>query len=205
MEENNRVLLVGTVSEDLTFSHEFYGEKFFNLMVATKRTSGAMDLVPVLVSERAVNSNDSYYGKTVQIMGGYRSRNTDKGNLELNVFANSFEVVADDTKHINEIYLEGLICKTPVFRTTPLGRHISEILVAVNRRYNKSDYIPCITWGRNACFASRLDIGAKIAIEGRIQSREYKKVVDGAEISKVAYEISIGWLHIIENGKGESE
>lgn len=205
MEENNRVLLVGTVSEDLTFSHEVYGEKFFSLMVATKRTSGAMDLVPVLVSERAVNSNDSYYGKTVQIMGEYRSRNTDKGNLELNVFANSFEVVADDTKHINEIYLEGFICKTPVFRTTPLGRHISEILVAVNRRYNKSDYIPCITWGRNACFASKLEVSNKIAIEGRIQSREYKKVVDGAEISKVAYEISIGWLHIIENGKGESE
>lgn len=205
MEENNRVLLVGTVNEDLTFSHETCGEKFFNLIVATRRTSGVMDLVPVLVSEKVVDANDFYYGKTVQIMGEYRSRNTEKGNLTLNVFANSFEVVADDTEHINEIYLEGFICKTPVFRTTPLGRQISELLVAVNRRYNKSDYIPCITWGRNACFASRLDIGAKIAIEGRIQSREYKKVVDGNEVFKTAYEISIGWLHIIENGKGESE
>lgn len=205
MEENNRVLLVGTVNEDLTFSHEIYGVKFFGLSVATRRSSGAMDLVPVLVSEKLVNANNSYYGKTVQIMGEYRSRNTEKGNLELNVFANSFEVVADDTEHINEIYLEGFICKTPVFRTTPLGRHISEILVAVNRRYYKSDYIPCITWGKNACFASRLNIGAKIAIEGRIQSREYRKVVDGVETMRIAYEISIGWLHIIENGKGESE
>lgn len=205
MEENNRVLLVGTVNEDLTFSHEIYGEKFFSLIVATARTSGAMDLVPVLVSEKVVDVNDSYYGKTVQIMGEYRSRNTEKGNLALNVFANSFEVVADDTEHINEIYLEGFICKTPVFRTTPLGRQISELLVAVNRRYNKSDYIPCITWGRNASFASRFDIGTKIAIEGRIQSREYKKTVDGVETMRIAYEISIGWLHIMENGKGDSE
>lgn len=204
MEENNRVLLVGTVNEDLTFSHEIYGVKFFGLSVATRRSSGAMDLVPVLVSEKLLNANDSYYGKTVQIMGEYRSRNTEKGNLELNVFANSFEVVADDTEHINEIYLEGFVCKTPVFRTTPLGRHISEILVAVNRRYYKSDYIPCITWGRNASFASRLEVGNKIAIEGRIQSREYKKVVDEIETVKIAYEISIGWLHIIENGKGEN-
>ena len=205
MEENNRVLLVGTVNEDLTFSHEIYGEKFYGLSVATRRTSGAMDRVPVLVSEKLVNENDSYYGKTVQIMGEYRSRNTEKGNLTLNVFANSFEVVADDTEHINEIYLEGFICKTPVFRTTPLGRQISELLVAVNRRYNKSDYIPCITWGRNASFASRFDIGTKIAIEGRIQSREYKKVVDGNEVFKTAYEISIGWLQDITNGKGDSE
>lgn len=205
MEENNRVLLVGTVSDDLTFSHEIYGEKFFGLIVATRRTSGVMDLVPVLVSEKLLNANDSYYGKTVQIMGEYRSRNTANRKLCLNVFANSFELVKSDAEHINEIYLEGFICKKPNLRITPLGRHICEILLAVNRRYNRSDYIPCISWGINAQFVSNAPIGTKIVAEGRIQSREYKKVIGETEEVKVAYEISIGWLQDITNGKGDSE
>lgn len=196
MEENNRVLLVGTVSEDFVLDHEIYGEKFYSLMIATKRASGAIDFIPVLVSERLFDVNESYYGKTVQIMGEYRSRNSEDRKLRLNVFANSFEVVSCDAKHINEIYMEGFICKEPKYRITPLGRQIAEIILAVNRRYDKSDYLPCIAWGRNASFVSRAEVGTKLAIEGRIQSREYKKVIDGKEEYRVAYEISVGWLQV---------
>lgn len=196
MEENNRVLLVGTVSEDFVFDHEVFGEKFYRLMVGTKRTSEVMDFIPVLASEKLVDVSENYYGKTVQIMGEYRSHNNEDRKLRLTVFANVLEVVEDHREHINEIYLEGFICKKPVYRTTPLGRHISEILLAVNRRYNRSDYIPCIAWGRNASFISRAEVGTKLAIEGRIQSREYKKVIDGKEEYKVAYEISVGWLQV---------
>lgn len=197
MEENNRVLLVGTVGEDFVLDHEVFGEKFYRLMVGTKRTSEVMDFIPVLVSEKLVDVNESYYGKTVQIMGEYRSHNNEDRKLRLTVFANVLEVVEDHREHINEIYLEGFICKKPVYRTTPLGRHISEILLAVNRRYNRSDYIPCIAWGRNASLASRLEVGTKICAEGRIQSRQYKKTIGEKTEFRTAYEISIGWLNVI--------
>ena len=193
MEENNRVLLVGTVTEEPVLDHEILGEKFYKTFVASDRKSGTADVIPVLISEKLIQPIP-YLGSTVQVMGEYRSRNTANRKLCLNVFANSFELVKSDAEHINEIYLEGFICKKPNLRITPLGRHICEILLAVNRRYNRSDYIPCISWGRNAQFVSNAPIGTKIVAEGRIQSREYKKVVGETEEIKVAYEISIGWL-----------
>ena len=195
MEESNRVLLVGTVTEELVLDHEILGEKFYRTFVESDRKSGTVDVIPVLISEKLIQPI-SYLGSTVQVIGEYRSRNTANRKLCLNVFANSFELVESDAEHINEIYLEGFICKEPKLRKTPLGRHIGEILLAVNRRYNKSDYIPCITWGRNAQFVSKAPIGTKIIAEGRIQSREYRKVIDVVETVKIAYEISIGWLQV---------
>lgn len=195
MDENNRVLLVGTVNGNFEFDHENYGEKFFRGFVETKRTSDVVDKIPVLVSEKLIDSAVSYDGKTVKIMGEYRSFNYDR-KLHLNVFANTLDIVDCEHPHINEVYIEGFICKTPVYRQTPKGRFITELIVAINRRYGKSDYLPCIAWGRNAGLASRFEVGTKIAAEGRIQSRQYKKVVGEESEEKVAYEISISWLDI---------
>lgn len=194
---NNEVELTGTVDSELKFSHEVYGEGFYSFTVKVMRLSDISDLINVTISERLLQNIVLNIGDTVSITGQFRSYNnyTESGNkLILTVFARDICVNPQEVnfKNPNHIFLNGFLCKKPVYRTTPFGREITDILIAVNRAYNKSDYIPCIAWGRNARFAGNLEVGENIKIWGRIQSREYQKRISETEtVTKTAYEISI--------------
>jgi len=196
--ENNFVTLGGVVSSTLEESHEIYGEKFYRFYIEVDRLSGMTDKIPVIISERLIDVSDFGIGKLIKIHGQYRSYNqvteTGKSKLILSVFVKDIETenLDEKTRMINELILIGCMCKPPIYRKTPLGRDIADILVAVNRAYNKSDYIPCILWGRNAKFCQNLGIGTNIKLEGRIQAREYeKKYEDGTAEKRVAYEVSV--------------
>lgn len=198
--ENNRVVVIGKIISEFTFSHEVFGEGFYTVNVSVNRLSDQVDVIPLLISERLINVKENYIGRTVEAAGQFRSYNRHDGvknKLVLSVFVREItfrEEFTDYTK-TNQIYLDGFICKAPIYRKTPLGREIADLLVAVNRPYGKSDYIPCIAWGRNARFASGFEIGTHIRLWGRIQSREYSKKFGENEIEKrVAYEISINKL-----------
>lgn len=201
--ENNKVTLTGRIEEDPVFSHDFYGENFYTFKLVTDRLSETSDRIPVILSEKFLYTNDLSAGNTVEVTGQFRSYNnyTDIGNrLVLSVFARNITPVssADEAENPNTIQLTGYICKAPVYRTTPFGREITDLLIAVNRAYNKSDYIPCIAWGLNAKYASVLSVGEKLRLTGRIQSREYKKKYDDETIeTKTAYEVSISRLESI--------
>ena len=194
---NNDVELTGVVDSELKFSHEVYGEGFYSFMVKVMRLSDISDLINVTVSERLLQNLVLKPGDTVSISGQFRSYNnyTESGNrLILTVFARDIAINPEEAnlKNPNYIYLNGFLCKKPVYRTTPFGREITDILIAVNRAYNKSDYIPCIAWGRNARFAGSLEVGENIKIWGRIQSRDYQKRISETEtVTKTAYEISV--------------
>lgn len=195
--ENNRVFINGEIISDAVFSHEVYGEGFYEMTVAVKRLSGSFDELPVTVSERLIEEKSLKRGAEIKAYGQFRSYNKlvdGKSKLMLTVFVK--EVVENvEVKNPNEIVLIGHICKPPVYRTTPFNREIADILVAVNRSYNKSDYIPCIAWGRNARFAKTLAVGDKIAVTGRVQSREYQKKISEDEVKTLtAYEVSISKL-----------
>ncbi|MDR3239752.1 MAG: single-stranded DNA-binding protein [Clostridiales bacterium] len=195
---NNSASIVGRIASGFTFSHEVYGEGFFTFFAEVLRLSETSDILPVTISERLLEADHFEEGTLVHITGQIRSYNNyvevDKKNkLVLTVFARDIESLENDVNlNPNEIILNGFICKAPVYRTTPFGREIADLLLAVNRSYNKSDYIPCIAWGRNARFAGRLKIGDRICIYGRMQSRGYqKKKDDGQILEKIAYEVSI--------------
>lgn len=196
--ENNQILLTGTIATPFSFSHESHGEKFYITYLSVMRFSGNQDLIPVMVSDRLTDTTKDLTGEWARVEGSYRSQNFDangKRKLVLNAFAASFDVSGDFEKDDeNDVYLEGFVCKPPVYRVTPLGREIADLLIAVNRPYGKSDYIPCIFWGRNARFASTCDVGTKLIVYGRIQSREYTKYVgEGVEHEiRTAYEVSAG-------------
>ncbi len=197
--ENNKVIIAGTVASVPEFSHEVYEEMFYTFMLDTPRLSEAHDTVKVTISEKFLMGNGLHLGDNVLIHGQFRSYNnfTNVGNrLVLTVFVKSIEDFGDrDETSMNSIYLNGYICKKPVYRTTPFGREIADILLAVNRSYNKSDYIPCIAWGRNAKFAERLNVGDNVVVKGRIQSREYQKRISETEVeSKTAFEVSVSRL-----------
>lgn len=196
---NNNAILAGIVSSELSCSHEVYGEVFYNFVLNIPRLSGNSDNIVITASEQFLHSNKCNVGNNIYISGQFRSYNnySQGGNrLILTVFAKDIEC-ADGDCYINEIILNGFICKPPIYRTTPFGREITDLLVAVNRTYNKSDYIPCIAWGRNAKFAGTLCVGDKIMINGRIQSREYQKKIDETlVVTKTAYEISISKISI---------
>ncbi len=199
---NNEVELCGVVDSELSFSHEVYGEGFYQFFLNVPRLSDISDRVNITISERLLQDVNINMGETVCVSGQFRSYNnySDSGNrLILTVFARDIDANPTDaaTRNPNHIFLNGFLCKKPVYRTTPFGREITDILVAVNRAYNKSDYIPCIAWGRNARFSSTLDIGENIKIRGRIQSREYQKKIDEDNIiTKTAYEISISKMEV---------
>lgn len=203
-EKNNRVFISGEIVTKAEFSHEVYGEGFYEMNVLVKRLSGQGDVLPVTVSERLITDKDLKVGVTINALGQFRSYNKlvdGKSKLMLTVFIRE---LVDETyvKNPNSIVLTGYICKPPVYRTTPFNREIADILIAVNRSYNKSDYIPCIAWGRNARFAKNLAVGEKIAVSGRIQSREYqKKVTDDDVRTLTAYEVSISKLAAYENAE----
>ncbi len=194
--ENNVITLVGTIVSEKQFSHEVYGEGFYTFNLEVPRLSENSDIIPVTASERILE--DSFkVGKKVIIDGQFRSYNnyeSMKNKLVLTVFVKDIRAVEaeDENLNPNEIILDGFICKKPIYRTTPFGREIADILLAVNRAYNKSDYIPCIAWGRNARFCQNMQVGEKIKIWGRIQSRLYeKKFEDGTSETRRAYEVSI--------------
>ncbi|SHJ61204.1 Single-stranded DNA-binding protein [Clostridium amylolyticum] len=192
---NNKIYLEGTVVSKLSFSHEMYGEGFYTFDMEVMRLSDTKDMLNITVSERIITDVDLTIGNDIIVEGQLRSYNkfVDGANkLILTVFARNIEPCLEKSKNPNEIFLDGYICKEPVYRTTPFGREISDVLLAVNRAYNKSDYIPTIAWGRNSRFCQTLSVGDNIRVWGRLQSREYqKKVSDTEVIRKVAYEVSI--------------
>lgn len=207
---NNQVNLIGKIYSTFDFSHEVYGEGFYNFVVEISRLSDNSDKIPVMVSERLLDVTQDMRGQFVELQGQFRSYNRQidgKNRLVLTVFAREVNILNEDEikRNPNYIYLDGYICKPPMYRTTPFGREITDILLAVNRPYNKSDYIPSICWGRNARFAEKFTVGDRIKIWGRIQSREYqKKVSETDSISKIAYEVSISKIEKYEE-EGESE
>ncbi len=202
--ENNQAKAIGKVNSDISFSHEIYGEGFYKFILKVARLSDVVDFIPVTISERLLDNLNLQLGDHIEVNGQFRSYNNynnynNENKLLLILFAREIRLVAEDEKvtNPNYIYLNGYICKEPGYRTTPLGREICDILMAVNRSYNKSDYIPCITWGRNARYSSSLKVGENIKIWGRIQSREYQKKVSLTEsITKTAYEVSISKMEL---------
>lgn len=202
--ENNQVSIMGEIISDFTFSHEVYGEGFYMMDISVKRLSESYDIIPVMISERLIDVTQDYKGEMIQIFGQFRSYNRHeekKNRLVLSIFAREISFVEEESEKIksNQIFLDGYICKNPVYRKTPLGREIADLLIAVNRSYGKSDYIPCICWGRNARFASGFEIGAHVEIYGRIQSREYIKKIGEEETEKrMAYEVSVSKIDVLE-------
>lgn len=192
---NNRAEVIGDIHTAFTYSHEVYGETFYSFTVVLPRLSDSVDYIKVIVSDRLIGDAAYAVGDKVHIIGQFRSYNnySDTGNkLILTLFAKSICHAEDTDDYFNEILLNGFICKQPVYRTTPFGREITDILLAVNRNHNKSDYIPCIAWGRNAKFAETLNVGDNIVITGRMQSRDYQKKLSETEtVTKTAYEISV--------------
>lgn len=202
--ENNQVSIVGTIVSDFRYSHEVYGEGFYMVDVSVNRLSNFVDIIPVMVSERIVDVTENYDGRLIYVQGQFRSYNRHeekKNRLVLSVFARELEFIEEESDELksNQIYLDGYICKEPIYRKTPLGREIADLLIAVNRSYGKSDYIPCICWGRNARFASGFEVGSHVEIWGRIQSREYVKKINEDETEKrIAYEVSVSKIERFE-------
>ena len=203
--ENNRVSIVGEIVSEFKFSHEVFGEGFYIVDVSVDRLSELTDVIPLMVSERLVDVNEDYQGRLVEVSGQFRSYNRHEGTknkLVLSIFVREWEEVEENLEvgKTNQIYLDGYICKPPIYRKTPLGREIADLLIAVNRPYGKSDYIPCIAWGRNARYASSFEVGGHIQIWGRVQSREYIKKINEDESEKhVAYEVSVSKLEYIDD------
>ena len=202
--ENNQVVIMGEIVSDFVFSHEIFGEGFYMVDVNVPRLSESSDIIPLMVSERLLNVEDDYKGLNIMVQGQFRSYNRHeerKNRLVLSVFAREIEFVDEtpESSKTNQIYLDGYICKEPIYRKTPLGREIADLLLAVNRPYGKSDYIPCICWGRNARSASNFTVGARCEIWGRIQSREYMKRISEEDAEKrIAYEVSVSKLELME-------
>ena len=219
--ENNYLTLVGKVTGEKKFSHEIYGERFYIFNLEIPRLSGVSDLIPITISERLISEDTLTEGQKLLVKGQFRSYNSyesEKNRLILTVFAKDVKVISEEEQSeeeneitkkdviTNEVVLVGYICKKPIYRQTPFGREIADILLAVNRAYNKSDYIPCIAWGRNARFCQNLEVGAQIKLVGRVQSRTYeKKHEDGSVETRVAYEVSVGSLEVIEENDNQND
>ena len=200
--ENNQVILKGRVAAEPAYSHSLYGEKFFNLMLEVPRLSGVADVLPVMASDRLLHLMNVMVGDEIAVIGQLRSYNRlqdGRNRLILTVFARHIAPPEDVADNPNQVLLEGFVCRAPVYRTTPFGREITDLLIAVNRPYNKSDYIPVISWGRNARYAETLEVGQKVFIHGRMQSRQYqKKLVDGSVENRTAYEVSVSFIEMPE-------
>lgn len=194
----NQTKLIGTVATEFTYSHEAFNEKFYCAYIQINRRSNASDLIPALFSERMINTKDSYMGECIAVAGEFRSRN-ENGKVILYIFVQKYEFV-EEMEHYNDVFLEGYICKKPTYRKTPLGREISDVILAVNRKCGKTDYIPCVCWGRNAFYVSRMEVGDCIRFAGRVQSREYTK----NEEKKTAYELSVSLLEYVSCYEGAS-
>ncbi len=203
LQSNNAISVIGRIASDYVFSHEVFGEGFYNVNIEVLRLSVNSDILPITISERLMEKDDIVIGSLIHVMGQIRSynnyvENENRNRLVLTVFARDYKILdSESNENPNDVYLNGYVCKPPVYRTTPFGREIADLLLAVNRSYNKSDYIPCIAWGRNARFASKLLVGDNIKVWGRMQSRNYQKRLDNEEvIEKVAYEVSVSKLEL---------
>ncbi len=211
--ENNHLVLVGKVVSEKKYSHEIYGEKFYLFNLEVIRLSSTTDIIPITISERLITDIELTIGKGLEIEGQFRSYNNyenERNRLVLTVFAKEVkevEIIEEDKETVtNEVELVGYICKKPIYRQTPFGREIADILLAVNRAYNKSDYIPCIAWGRNARFCQNMEVGTEVKIVGRVQSRTYeKKYEDGTSETRVAYEVSIASMEVVTAEDDEVE
>ena len=203
--DNNHITLVGKVTSEKKLSHEIYGEKFYVFNLEVVRLSSTVDIIPITVSERLLTDLDLEIGKKVKVEGQFRSYNNyenERNRLILTVFAKEIKEISDQDAEAeevtNEVVLVGYICKKPIYRQTPFGREIADVLLAVNRAYNKSDYIPSIAWGRNARFCQNMEVGTEVKITGRVQSRKKKKKhEDGTIENRVAYEVSVATLEVI--------
>lgn len=193
--KNNKVFLMGEIVEEPTYSHELYGEAFYEFYIGVNRLSGQRDVLPVTVSERLMTDVKLTNGEKIAVYGQFRSYNkleNERSKLMLTIFVRDFGTYDENELNPNVAELNGYICKPPVYRTTPFNREICDVLLAVNRGYNKSDYIPCIAWGRNARFVKNIEVGHNIIISGRIQSRNYNKKLEGGETEvRTAYELSV--------------
>lgn len=217
--DNNHLILMGKVTSEKRFSHEIYGESFYIFDMEVPRLSNTADIIPVTISERLIPDGTLEIGKKVLIKGQFRSYNSyenEKNKLILTVFAKDIffeeeiekELENEEEKEVvsNEVVLTGYICKKPIYRQTPFGREIADLLLAVNRAYNKSDYIPAIAWGRTARFCQNIEVGTEVKITGRVQSRTYeKKFEDGTTQTRIAYEVSVGSLEIINEKENADE
>ncbi|AID45037.1 Single-stranded DNA-binding protein [Candidatus Arthromitus sp. SFB-mouse-NL] len=199
---NNRIWLEGKGVDEPKFSHEMFGEGFYNFDIEVMRLSDSKDVLSVTISERIMVGIDFSIGTEIMLEGQLRSYNKivdGKNKLILTVFARNVTPCTERSKNPNEIYLDGYICKQPLYRTTPFGREIADVLLAVNRAYNKSDYIPTIAWGRNSRFCKNLQVGDNIRVWGRLQSREYqKKISETEKVTKVAYEVSVSKMEKVD-------
>ncbi len=213
MEENNNIEIMGEILKKPEFSHETHNEKFYSTVISVKRLSGDTDELELIISEKTINIEDVEVGKKYNIKGEIRSYNyyikeEERRKLIITIFVKEMSIVENienEEECKNELVIIGHICKKPIYRKTPFGREISDLLVAVNRVYGKSDYLPCIVWGRNAKFATQLEIGDKIKITGRMQSRSYNKEIGDKKITKVAYEISAASLEKVEEKEEKLE
>ena len=210
--ENNHLVLIGKIVSEKNYSHEIYGEKFYVFSLEVVRLSSTTDIIPITISERLLTNVDISIGREIKVEGQFRSYNSyenERNRLILTVFAKEISEVehSEEEKEeiTNTVELVGYICKKPIYRQTPFGREIADVLLAVNRAYNKSDYIPCIAWGRNARFCQNMEIGAEVKITGRVQSRSYKKKhEDGTTETRVAYEVSIASMEVPEKETDEA-
>lgn len=203
--ENNKVCITGEVTSEFRYSHEVFGEGFYLVDVSVNRLSEMADVIPLMISERLIDVTQDYRGQKLSVIGQFRSYNRHEGvknKLVLSIFVRELEFIEEfpqEQSKSNQIYLDGYICKAPIYRKTPLGREIADILIAVNRPYGKSDYIPCIAWGRNARYAATLEVGSHLLVWGRVQSREYTKKINEDEIEKrIAYEVSVSKIELAE-------
>lgn len=198
--KNNQVQITGEIITNFTKSHEMFGEGFYTATIKVPRISGTFDQIPITVSDRLLDVTADWQGSWLTITGQLRTFNNHTGakkRLILSVFVREAESINPPQnfhgKDQNYTFLDGYICKAPTYRKTPFGREIADLLIAVNRPYGKSDYIPCICWGRNARYASCLEVGTRVELIGRIQSREYVKVMeDNTTQIKTAWEVSAG-------------
>ena len=201
--ENNNITISGKIVSDLELSHEVYNEKFYKFYIKSERLSNQEDILPVIISERMINLDELEENKNIRIDGQFRSYNEQRENgnkLVLSIFVKGIDFIPDDDSLTqNDANFIGYVCKNPIYRKTPLGREIADVLIAVNRTYKKSDYIPCILWGRNAKYCENLEVGTKVKVDGRIQSRNYEKKLDENNIiKKTAYEVSVSKFAVAE-------
>ena len=187
----NHILLRGSLLALPQFSHENHGQRFFRFFLEVPRLSGTVDVLPIVAGEELLNSFDLSGGKMLTVTGQIRSCNqrTD-GRRRLLIFVFARSILCEDGEPLNEVILEGPLCREPTYRRTPLGREICDVMLAVPRAFRRADYLPCILWGRTALEASRCHTSDRILICGRLQSRVYTKVTEEGAEERTAYEIS---------------
>lgn len=207
-QSKNKVILIGTIISPFSYSHRNHDEKIYEIQLAVERFSGCIDIIPIKISEYQMNINRNYIGYFIEVKGEMQSYNLHKNiktHLLISVHAEEIYFAEEDLEYKNVTYLNGYICKKPIYRITPLGREITDIILAVKQPHGKTNYIPCIAWGSNARYAANLNIGCDIQIIGRVQSREYTKIINENEYEqRIAYEVSISDLIANLGGKDEN-